>query len=198
MIVIGNNQESTLKPCYINDKLTSNGEQYLWTDESCPIHDALSKWWKHIWRNQVLGKYHCKIIEESQHENLEEVHEHKELEVPVGQYLPHQGFQRGKRKCWLGSLVNGYKIWFRSFVIKTALAVDASIGHAYTAYDSDQHCEDLEGAKVFHVFGHHTTEEDTGGADERSHLQRNETKMWSHAKKPTQERWRQNLLGCTL
>ena len=51
--------------------------QYLWTDESRSIHDALGQRWKHIWRNQVLSKNHGKIIKESQHENLEEVHEYK-------------------------------------------------------------------------------------------------------------------------
>lgn len=53
------------------------GGQYLWTHESRSVHDALGQRWKHIWGNQVLSKYHGKVIEESQHENLAEVHEHE-------------------------------------------------------------------------------------------------------------------------
>lgn len=48
--------------------------------------------------------------------------------------------------------------------------MEARIEHAATAQDSDHHCEGLEGRKVLHVSGQHTTEEDTGGANERSHL----------------------------
>lgn len=40
----------------------------------------------------MLSEYHGKVIKESQHENLEEVHDHKKLEVPVGQDLPRQRF----------------------------------------------------------------------------------------------------------
>lgn len=72
------------------DTKKSGEGHYLWTDEARSIHDALRQWWKHIWRNQVLSKYHGKIIEESQQENLEEVHAHKMQEVPVAQNLPRQ------------------------------------------------------------------------------------------------------------
>lgn len=69
---------------------------YLWTNESCSVHDALGQWWKHIGRDQVLGKDHGEVVEEGQHEHLEEVHDHKKLKVPVGQDLPRLGPQHGE------------------------------------------------------------------------------------------------------
>lgn len=81
---------------YVNqnteDKQLANNNKglYLWTDESRSIHDTLGQWWKHIWRNQVLSEYHGEVIKEGQHENLEEVHDHKKLEVPFCEDLPHQ------------------------------------------------------------------------------------------------------------
>lgn len=121
----------------------------------------------------MLSKYHGKIIKESQHEHLEEVHEHKQLKVPVGQDLPRKHFQRGEGARRLaGSLIGpGFlRITLIHFIVKTALAVKACVEHAATAQDSNQHSESLKRHKVFHVFGHHATEKDTGGADERSHL----------------------------
>lgn len=71
----------------------------------------------------------------------------------------------------MGSLVNRVQcIQFSSFVIKAALTVEPRIEHAAAAQDGNQDCEGLEGRKVLHVFGQHTAEQDTGGANERSHL----------------------------
>ena len=58
-------------------------EIYLWTYESSAVHHALRQRWEHIWWNEVLGEYHGEVIEERQHEHLEEVHKHKQLEVVV-------------------------------------------------------------------------------------------------------------------
>ncbi|KAA8585088.1 hypothetical protein FQN60_003782 [Etheostoma spectabile] len=53
---------------------------------------------------------------------------------------------------------------------EAAFTVETRVEHAATAQDSNQHCEGLEGHKVLHVSGQHTTEEDTGGTNERSYL----------------------------
>lgn len=124
----------------------------------------------------MLGEYHGEVVEESQHEHLEEIHQHKQLEVSVDQDLPRHRLQHGEGAPSLSrtSLVAVPRA-IRGFVIKAALAVQARVDHAAAAQNGNQHSENLEIFKTFHVFGHHATEEDAGGPDERGHLRNKET-----------------------
>lgn len=161
--VLSSKRQTNLKTEIIN---------YLWTNESRSIHNALCERWQHIGRDQVLREDHGEIVKERQHEHLKEVHDHEKLEVPVCQDLPRLGSQHGKGNGGLVRTVlhRGSPIRLALFAVKAALAVEACVEHADAAQDSHQDGEGLEGGKVFHVVGDHAAEEDAGGADERGHL----------------------------
>lgn len=89
----------------------------------------------------MLSENHGKIIEESQHEHLKEVHEHEQLKVSVGQDLPHQRPQHGEGTgCVMGILaIRPQTARFRNFTIKAAHAVETCVEHAATAQNGNEH-----------------------------------------------------------